>query len=157
MITAVDTSVLVDVFTANARHGPASRDALRRCRAEGSLIACEVVWAEVSAAFPTADGAADALRALEVGFDPLHEEGALAAGTAWRAYRADGGPRRRVLADLLVGMHALTRAERLLTRDRGFYRSVFTNLQILDAAQEPATGSPMEPSKSSLIQSTAEW
>ncbi|HEY8953902.1 MAG TPA: hypothetical protein VIP78_15240 [Candidatus Dormibacteraeota bacterium] len=43
MITAVDTNVLLDVFTADARHGAASRDALRRCWAEGSLIACEVV------------------------------------------------------------------------------------------------------------------
>lgn len=132
MITAVDTNVLLDVFTADARHGAASRDALRRCWAEGGLVACEVVWAEVSAAFPDGAAAAQALDALEVAYDPLDRATALAAGIAWRRYRSTGGTRRRILPDLLIGVHATTRAERLLTRDRGFYRLAFESLTILD-------------------------
>ena len=132
MITAVDTSVLLDVFTADPRHGSASRDALRRCWAEGSLIACEVVWAEVAAAFPDGDAASRALDGREVAFDPLDRGTALAAGIAWQRYRSTGGTRRRILPDLLIGVHATTRAERLLTRDRGFYRLAFESLTILD-------------------------
>ena len=132
MITAVDTNVLLDVFTADPRHGAASREALRRSWAEGSLIACEVVWAEVAAAFADSLAASRALTGLEVAFDPLDRETALAAGLAWQQYRNSGGTRRRILADLLIGVHASSRAERLLTRDRGFYRSTFQNLSILD-------------------------
>lgn len=131
MITAVDTSVLLDVFTADPRFGPASRDALRRCRTEGSLVACDVVWAEVSAAFADGASASRALDGLEVSFDGLGPEIALAAGLAWRQYRKTGGSRRRILPDLLIGAHAVARAERLLARDRGFYRSSFAGLAIL--------------------------
>jgi predicted nucleic acid-binding protein len=132
MITAVDTNVLLDVFTADARHGAASRDVLRRCWAEGSLIACEVVWAEVAAAFADAAAASRALEGLEVAFDPLDRETALAAGIAWQHHRSAGGTRRQIPPDLLIGVHAASRAERLLTRDRGFYHSAFASLAILD-------------------------
>jgi predicted nucleic acid-binding protein len=132
MITAVDSNVLLDVFTADARYGAASRDALRRCWAEGSLVACEVVWAEVAAAFADATAASRALDGLEVAYDPLDRETALAAGIAWQRYRSAGGTRRRILPDLLIGVHATSRAERLLTRDRGFYHSAFEHLAILD-------------------------
>jgi predicted nucleic acid-binding protein len=132
MITAVDTNVLLDVFTADARHGAASREALRRCWAEGSLIACEVVWAEVAAAFTDAATASRALDGLEVTYDAVDRETALAAGIAWQRYRSTGGTRRRILPDLLIGVHAMSRAERLLTRDRGFYRTAFQELVILE-------------------------
>lgn len=132
MITAVDSNVLLDVFLADSRHGPASRDALRRCRAEGSLVACEVVWAEVAAAFGNTKVADEALDGLEVEFDGLDRATASEAGLAWRRYRRDGGTRRRVLPDFLIGTHALSRAERLLTRDRGFYRTSFARLRILE-------------------------
>jgi predicted nucleic acid-binding protein len=52
MITAVDTNVLLDVFTDDPTFGAGSLAALRACLAEGSLVACDVVWAELIAAFP---------------------------------------------------------------------------------------------------------
>jgi predicted nucleic acid-binding protein len=135
VITAIDTSVLLDVFTADPAFGRTSADMLRHCRAEGRLVACEVVWAEVAGIFPSSADALEALGVLEVEFAPVDADGALAAGAAWNAYRRRGGKRERVIADFLVGAHAVTGSDRLLTRDRGFYRSYFERLAVLDPSR----------------------
>jgi len=134
MRTAVDTNVLLDVFGADATFGPRSKEAIRLCLAEGSLVACDVVWAEVSGLFPTADAARRRMELLQVQFDSIDLDTALAAGRAWKAYRSRVGRRGRVAADFLIGAHALAHADRLLTRDRGFYRSSFSGLTIIDPA-----------------------
>ncbi len=135
MITAVDSSVVLDVLGADPRFGEDSRVALRRAIAEGSLVACDVVWAEVAAAFASEDECARALAQLGVRFSGLDVRAAAAAGTTFRTYRRAGGTRERLIADFLVGAHALTHADRLLTRDRGFFRSYFSRLTIVDPAK----------------------
>lgn len=136
MITAVDTSVLIDVLGANARFGPASARAIRRCLGQGALVACEPVWAETTAHFAEAADAETAFARLRVEFAPLSSSAAIGAGRGWRAYRRSGGSRDRVVTDFLVGAHALHQADRLLTRDRGFYRRYFEDLEILDPSSD---------------------
>ena len=134
MITAVDTNVLLDVFGADPDFGERSRAAVRSALLEGSLVAGDVVWAEVAAAFPTATEVTAALDRLGVRFAPLDEQVSAEAGGAWRSYRRSDGSRARILADFLIGAHAAARADRLLTRDRGFYRKHFDRLTVLDPA-----------------------
>ncbi len=134
MITAVDSSVLLDVYRADPEFGPGSKAALARCLDEGVLSACDVVWAEVSAFFESKEAAREAFEVSEIGFSVIVEPTAQIAATAWREYRKAGGKRTRLVGDFLVGAHAQVQAERLLTRDRGFYRSYFKKLAILDPA-----------------------
>lgn len=136
MITAVDSNVLLDVFGADPTYGERSRGALRRALNEGSLIACEVVFAEVAASFPTGAAAAEAMGQLHVAFSAIDQAAALAAGGTWKTYRRRGGRRERVIADFLIGAHALASADRLLTRDRGYYRVGFPRLKLVDPSAD---------------------
>ena len=131
MITAVDTSVLLDIFLADEAFLEGSLSRLEQAADEGLLVASEVVWAEVSAAFNSSKDAGQALETMGIVFSPADAEAGLIAGDSWRIYRKSGGDRNRMIADFLIAAHAVVAADRLLTRDRGFYRSYFETLEIL--------------------------
>ena len=133
MITAVDTAVLLDVLVADPRHADRSEELLLKAFHDGSLIISLTVYAEL---VPQARDRGELDRWLNhVGIQvlPFTADHGYTAGTAHAAYRTAGGKRDRILADFLIGAHAFHEADRLLTRDRGFYRRYFSGLAILSA------------------------
>lgn len=135
MITAVDSSVLIDVLMAHPVHGPSSATALRQARERGTVLACSIVWAEVVAWYQTAERMRDDMHELGVQYSSIPESAAAEAGTLWGRYRAAGGSRSHIVADFLIGAHAMSSANVLLTRDRGFQRRYFESLAVVDPGE----------------------
>jgi len=138
MITAIDTNVLLDVLIPNQKFFELSLRAVEEAASEGSLVVCDVVYAELCVQFTAQRECDEFLESNEIRVEPLSRSAHFLASRIWRSYRQQGGPRPRIPPDFLIGSHALTQANRLVSRDRGFYRKLFPSLSVID----PARGSP---------------
>jgi predicted nucleic acid-binding protein len=131
MVTAVDTSVLLDVLLNDAQHAPASFAALHRAAANGSLVICDATLAEIVPVLSAGD-LPQFLSDWKLTFLPSTQQIAVLAGEMFRLYLDRGGKRGRVVPDFLIAAHAQQLADRLLARDRGYYRDYFKQLDLWD-------------------------
>lgn len=143
MRTAVDTNVLSEVLHGTGRTAEATR-LLTAAEGLGALVICPVVYAELIASpylkteqvqsFFTNTGISVASD-LEMS---VWEEAGLRFGKySERRKRSGGGAgSRRLLADFVIGAHALKSAERLLTFDRKRYEVDFAELKLV-AVEQP--------------------
>ncbi len=129
MITAVDTSVLLDVFLPDERFGERSKEWLRAAYDAGAIVVSDIAYAELVPAFRDRSALDGALREINAQVSPLNTAMAYEAGLRWWRYRQSGGPRERIITDFLIGAHAFSVAEAFLTRDRGFYETYFPELK----------------------------
>ncbi|MBW2310371.1 MAG: type II toxin-antitoxin system VapC family toxin [Deltaproteobacteria bacterium] len=131
MITAVDTNILLDVFLPDKKFAPNSAKLLKLAYDEGALIICDIVYAELVPQFEARSLLEGTLETMNVTLVSVDIDVAFLAGEKWSLYRKSGGKRERIISDFLIGAHASVKADRLLTRDRGFYRSYFPEVEIV--------------------------
>lgn len=136
MIVAVDTNVIIDVLTGDRTFGPESKRLLGQAFDSGQLVICELVYAELVPQFDDRAALDAALDEMGLQIAPAGLEVAWLAGRKLLDYRTNGGGRQRILADFFIGAHAVLRADVLLTRDRGFYRTYFPELKLLQGQTE---------------------
>jgi predicted nucleic acid-binding protein len=135
MISALDSSVVLDVLTADPTFGTLSEDVLRLAATEGKLIVCECVVAEITPALANEKMVTEFLGDWRIEFVPSSPRSAILGGENFSRYLARGGKGGRVVADFLIAAHAQVHADRLVARDRGFLRDYFAKLRVLDPAQ----------------------
>ena len=154
MITAIDTNILVDLILPDPSHAATSKALLDLVNQEGAMIINEVVYAELASQFPSQDSLDEFLGRTSIRLEQSQPEALHATGQAWLVYtgRRSRGlqcphcgqnqsvtcpgcgnsiePRQHILADFLIGGHAIVHADQLLTRDRGYYQTYFPTLQL---------------------------
>jgi predicted nucleic acid-binding protein len=136
VVTAIDTNVLSSLLRGSEDEAKIAGERLRQAAIESELIISAPVFAELSA-IPGADEAyiERFLETIRTEVDwQLSEAAWRSAAAAYRRYavrrrrqKETVGP-RRILADFIIGAHALTRGARLLTFDEGHYRAAFPDL-----------------------------
>jgi predicted nucleic acid-binding protein len=136
-MTAVDTNVLVALWDKNDRFNMKAQKALDRALASGSLVIAAPVYAELLAKPSRTQQMLDELFSdanIRVDWE-ISERVWRLAGEASQAYgvrrlASKGGESRRIVADFVIGAHALANGHSLLTFDQGFYERNFPGLMV---------------------------
>jgi predicted nucleic acid-binding protein len=130
-VIVVDTCVLVDVSTGDARWQDWSSEQLAIWAERGRLIVNPIVFAEWCADFASYESALAAIDAFGLTWRELPREALFVASRAHGAYRRRGGIRPMVLADFLIGAHAAVLRVPVLTRDRRRFAAYFPTLELV--------------------------
>lgn len=154
MTSAVDTNVLLDILLPDNAHYSDSKALVDAAYAQGALIVCEVVYAELACQFGDPRELEVFLSDTGIRLVPSTRQALQEAGLAWQSYvsrRGDTlqcpscgesqrahcsrcgapiGPRQHIVSDFIIGGHTLAQADCLLSRDRGFYRTYFPKLHV---------------------------
>jgi predicted nucleic acid-binding protein len=136
--SALDTNAIVYLIGDDPGAAILAETVLAESRRAGALVVCGAVYAELFA-HPrlTADLVTRFL--AETGIEPefetskqiWQEAGARYARYAARRRKAGTGSPRRLLADFIIGSHALLRADRLITFNASDYKRDFPELKII--------------------------
>ena len=137
MTTALDTNVLSAAWNEDETLNRAATTALENVQKKGQMVICGVVYAELVAAPGRTESFVDQFcedAGIRVDWE-LKEKVWRTAGAAFQGYAARrkkqrGTQPRRLLADFLIGAHALENGYRLLTLDSGVYQASFPRLTL---------------------------
>lgn len=137
MTVALDTNVLSALWNDNDALNLIARKALEEVAGREAMAMCGVVYAELIGAPGRSEAFVDRFceeAGIAVDWE-LKEKIWRKAGVAFQEYarrrkKQSGAEPRRLLADFLIGAHALENGYKLLTLDGGMYRKAFPGLRL---------------------------
>ena len=131
MARLLDTTVLLDIVTADSQWLDWSTQQFRIAAGEGPVLINPIVYAELAPAFNSS-------AALDRWVSPrlfrrlaLPYDAAFRAGQAFLAYRQRGGLKSSPLPDFYIGAHAEYERLTMVTRDAARYRTYFPKLSLV--------------------------
>lgn len=138
MTTAIDTNVLVALWQDNDHASLIAQRGLDRARSRGGLTLSGPVYSELLALPGRASSFLDTFFRdssiyvdLEFTRDDWREAGMAFQEFAKRRRAHPTGHPRRILADFMIGAHAVRRTQFLVTFDAKFFRTAFPALQVV--------------------------
>ena len=137
MMTAVDTNVLSAIWTKEVNAAELAVK-LAEARRQGLVLICGAVFAETLASPSlTEDRIRAFLQDTGIQVDAAMNEGIWCeTGRRYARYvnrkrKSSADAPKRLLADFIIGAHALTQADRLMTLDKGRYKTDFPELVLM--------------------------
>ena len=127
----VDSSLVLDLFTADPLFCGPSLALLSEWGSDHELCVNDIVCAEVSVGFSRIEALDAALGGAGFVHRPMPAEALFLAAKAFQAYRKRGGPRMSILPDFFIGAHAAVRGIPLLTRDPEGVRQAYPRVKIV--------------------------
>jgi len=156
MTIAIDTNILFDILLPDPNFKDSSLKLLKKYSSIDRLIISEIVFGELAVQFDKIDQVNRFLSDTNIHLILTSREGLWIASRAWKQYLINRDEKiqcghcgnrelikcktcdavitskQHILSDFLIGGHALVEGGKLLTRDRGFYRSYFTELDVIE-------------------------
>jgi hypothetical protein len=127
----VDSNVLLDIMSEDARWFSWSAETLADLADRFRLVINPVIFAKVSIRYSRIEDLDAALPRTMLDREPIPYEAAFLAGKSFLAYRRRGGRKLSSLPDFFIGAHAAVAGYRLITRDARRYRTYFPKLQLI--------------------------
>jgi predicted nucleic acid-binding protein len=131
MARMLDSNVLLDIVTADARWLDWSKRQFRIAAGEGGVLLNPVIYSELAPAF-------DSQAALDRWLRPglfrrlaLSYDAAYRAAEAYTIYRERGGTKSSPLPDFYIGAQAEIERLTLVTRDAARYRTHFPKVVLI--------------------------
>ena len=156
MIAAIDTNILLDILIPDKKFAESSKNLIEKYSESGKLQICEIVFSELVSQFPSADELELFLEDTGIHLQHSNRKSLSLAGERWKKYAAMRSQllqcpvcgskfsiecpecsniiscRQHILSDFIIGANALTQADLLLSRDRGYYKTYFKEMVVKD-------------------------
>ncbi|MGO9308770.1 MAG: type II toxin-antitoxin system VapC family toxin [Spirochaetia bacterium] len=136
----VDSSVLLDIFTADPAWGEWSTGRLEEACSRGTVFISPVIYSEISIRFSRIEDLEEAISESGLTWSEIPREALFLAGKVYLSYRRKGGLKTAPLPDFFIGAHAAVSDLVLITRDPGRVRRHFPGVRL--SCPESARGTP---------------
>jgi hypothetical protein len=138
MTTSIDTNIIVALWRNTDSSNRVAAELLDQAQKRGRLVVSAPVYAELMADPARSENELNEFAARtgiavdwNIDEDVWREAGRAYRGYARRRIRSGGDPPRRILADFVIGAHAVLHGHTLITLDRRRYAAAFPRLRIV--------------------------